>query len=122
MLPRIAIIVDPKTTSQAVQEHSGERHRQLRVLLLAESESRPKIHEPARGRLHVEKHLGTIGLVFGLAPFVWIRREGDREVEGAVDSNFNLALNEPIESAAQELCRLLAASGPIGRIGNAEFD
>jgi hypothetical protein len=122
MLSGIAIIVDPETTPQTVQEHSGERYRQLRVLLFAKSESRPKIHEPAGARLHVEKHLGTIGLIFGLTPFVWIRREGHREIEGAIDGNFHLALNEPIESAAQELCRLLVASGPIGRIANSEFE
>src|SRR5579859_2253582 len=122
MLSCIAIVVDPETTSQTVQKQAGERHRQLRVLLFAESESRPKIHEPAGTRLHVQKHLGAIRLIFGLTPLARIRREGHREIEGAVDSNFNLAPNEPIESTAQELCRLLAASGPIDRIGNAEFD
>ena len=65
MLSRIAIIVDPETTPQAVQEHSRERHRQLRVLLFAESESWPQIHEPAGARLHVEKHLGTTVLILG---------------------------------------------------------
>ena len=105
-----------------MQEHSGERHWQLRVLLLAKSESRPKIHEPAGARLHVEKHLGAIGLVFGLTPFVWVCRKGHRQLEGAVDSSLSLALHEPIESTAQELCRLPATSGPIGRIADAEFD
>src|SRR5580698_4037864 len=119
MLSSIAIVVDPETTPQTVQEHSGERHRQLRVLFFAESESRPKIHEPAGARLHVEKHLGTIGLVFGLTPFVWVRRKCHRQLEGAVDSSLGLALYKPIESTAQELCRLLAASGPIGRLTDA---
>ncbi len=105
-----------------MQKQAGERHRQLRVLLFAESESRPKIHEPARGRLNVQEHLGAIWLLFGLTPFVWVRRKGHREIEGAVDSNLNLALNEPIQSAAQELGWLLAATGPIGRIADAEFD
>jgi hypothetical protein len=122
MLTRIAIIVDPETMSQAVQEHSGERHRQLRVLLFAERESRPKIHEPAGARLHIEKHLGTIGFIFGLTPFVWVRRKGHRYLECAVDGSLSLALHEPVESTAQELCRLLAASGPIGRITDTELN
>ena len=105
-----------------MQEHSGERHRQLRVLLFAEREGRPKIHEPAGVRLHVEKHLGTIGLIFGLAPFVRVRRKGHRELECAVDSAFAVVAHEPVESTAQELGRLPAASGPIGRIPDAEFD
>ena len=76
MLFRVAVVVDPEATPKAVQEHTGKRHRQMRMFLFAEGEGRPKIHESARGRLHVEKHLRTVGLVFGLTPFVRVRRKG----------------------------------------------
>jgi hypothetical protein len=53
---------------------------------------------------------------------VRLRRKRYREFECAVDSSLCPALHELFESTLQELGRLPAASGPIGRIADAELN
>ena len=122
MLFSIAIIVHPEKPPKAVQEESGERHGQSWMFPFAKSKGWPEIYESARRRLEVDKHLRTVRLIFGLTPFVRVRRKGHRKLEGGVDSGLGVALHEPVERTAQELRRFPATCSPIGRLADPEFD
>jgi hypothetical protein len=122
VLFRIAVIVNPEKSPEAMQEEPGERHWQPWVFLLAKSEGWPKIHEPARRCLHVDKHLRTVRLIFGFGPFVRVCRKGHGKLEGAVDFRLGVALYEPVERPAQELRGFPATFGPIGWTADAKFD
>jgi hypothetical protein len=122
MLLRIAIIVYSEKPPEAPQEKPGERHWQPWVFLFAKSEGGPKVHEPARRRLHVDEHMRTVRLIFGLAPFVRVRRKGHGKLEGSIDGRLSVVLHKPVERPAQELRGFPATCGPIGRTADAEFD
>src|ERR1017187_5286772 len=73
MLLRVAVVVNPEVTPNALQEHTGKSRRQTRMFIFTEGQGRREIHESARGCLHAEKHLRAVRLFFALAPFMRVR-------------------------------------------------
>src|SRR6202035_918477 len=92
------------------------------MFIFKEGQGRREIHESARGRLHAEKNLRAVRLVFALAPFMRVRRKGHGEVESLIDFRFSVARYEAIKRTPQELRRFPAACFPIGWIRDSEFD
>src|ERR1700687_1768896 len=81
-----------------------------------------EIHESARGRLHAEKNLRAVRLVFALAPFMRVRRKSHGKFEGLVDLGFSVAPYEAIERAPNEPRGFSGACFPIRWIRDSEFD
>ena len=73
MLLRVAVVIDAEATPNTVQEHPRKRGRQTRMMLLAQCQGWPEIHEPAGMRLDGEKDLRTVRLILGFAPFMRVR-------------------------------------------------
>jgi hypothetical protein len=118
----VAVVVNPEVAPNAVEEQTSKRCRQTGMFLFKNSQCRPEIHKSARGRLHGEKHLRAVWLVFALAPFMWVCGKRHRKFERLIDFRFSVAPYETIESAPQELRRFPGTRFPIGWIRNSEFD
>ena len=87
-----------------------------------EGQGRREIHESARGRLHAEKNLRAVRLVFALAPFMRVRGKSHGKFECLVDLGFSVAPYEAIKRAPEELRGFPGACFPIGWIRDSEFD
>ena len=116
MLFRVAVVVNPEVTPNAVQEHTGKRRRQTRMFIFTEGQGRREMHESARGRLHAEKNLRAVRLVFALAPFMRVRGKSHGKFEGLVDLGFSVAPYEAVKRAPEELRGFPGACFPIGWI------
>ena len=92
------------------------------MFIFTEGQGWREIHESARGRLHAEKKLRAVRLVFALAPFMRVRGKSHGKFEGVVDLGFSAARYEAIERAPKELRGFPDACFPIGWIRDTEFD
>ena len=92
------------------------------MFIFTEGQSRREIHESARGRLHAEKNLRAVRLVFALAPFMRVRGKSHGKFEGLVDLGFSVAPDEAIKRPPEELRGFPGACFPIGWIRDSEFD
>src|ERR1700686_1814074 len=87
-----------------------------------EGQGRRQINESAGGRLHAEKNLRAVRLVFALAPFMRVRGKSHGKFEGLVDLEFSVAPYEAIKRAPEELRAFLEACFPVGWLRDSAFD
>src|ERR1700719_1419202 len=92
------------------------------MFIFTEGQGRREIHESARRRLHAEKNLRAVWLVFALAPFMRVRGKSHGKFEGLVDLGFSVAPHEAIKRALEELRGFPGACSPTGWIRDPEFD
>src|ERR1700675_1058599 len=92
------------------------------MFIFKEGQGRREIHESARGRLHAEKNLRAVRLVFALAPFMRVRGKSHGKFEGLVDLGFPVAPYEAIKRAPEELRGFPGACFPIGGFRGFGFD
>src|ERR1022692_3016840 len=92
------------------------------MFIFTEGQGRPEIHESARGRLHAEKNLRAVRLVFALAPLMRVRGKSHGKFECLVNLGFSVAPYEAIKRAPQELRGFPCACFPIGWIRDSEFN